>query len=98
MTGETLTENFESFFNSASKISQYASPLLVGNLCPLLYPAAIWPISFARGKSSGVGYKPEQDEIGIDFAVEHGFEVKFEKRLAGECRVVSHDAQVETIG
>jgi hypothetical protein len=37
--------------------------------------------------------QPEQDEIGVDFAVQHGFQIELDERLPGEADIVTQDAQ-----
>ena len=45
-----------------------------------------------------MGDEPEQDEVGIDFAVEHGFEVEFQEGLPRERLVVAQDAEGKAVG
>ena len=44
-----------------------------------------------------MGHEPEQDEVGIDLAGEHGFEVELEEGLAREGLVVAQDAQAQAV-
>ncbi|OQC05104.1 MAG: hypothetical protein BWX80_02224 [Candidatus Hydrogenedentes bacterium ADurb.Bin101] len=45
-----------------------------------------------------MGREPEEHEVGVDLAVEHGFEVEFEVGLAGQGLVVAEDAEAQAVG
>ena len=42
--------------------------------------------------------KPEQNIVGVVLAEHHGFEIEFDKGLAGEACVVAKNPHLQTIG
>ena len=97
VAGEAFAEDLQRPLDAAAQVAQGAGALLVGELGPLLQPAGLGPLALARREARGVGHEPEQDEVGIDLAGEHGLEVELEKRLAREGLVVAQDAQAQAV-
>ncbi len=97
VAGEAFAQDLQGALDAAAQIAQGAGALLVGDLGPLLQPAGLRPLGLARGEARGVGHEPEQDEVGIDLAGEHGLEVELEEGLAREGLVVAQDAQPQAV-
>ena len=97
MAGEAFAEDLQRLLDATAQVAQGAGALLVGDLGPLLQPAGLRPLGLARREARGVRHEPEQDEVGIDLAGEHGLEVELEKRLARQGLVVAQDAQPQAV-
>ena len=98
VAGEALAEDLQRLLDTAAQVAEGARALLLGQLGPLLQPAGLRPIAVAGREARGVGHEPEQDEIGIDLAVEHGLEVELQEGLARERLVVAQNAQAQAVG
>ena len=97
VTGKPLSQNLKRPFDTDAQVAQGAGALLLGLLGPLLQPGALGPVGLVRGEARCVGREPEQDEVGINLAGEHGLEVELQERLAREGLVVAQDAQTHAV-
>ena len=97
VAGEALAEDLQGLLDAAAQVAQGAGALLLGHLGPLLQPAGLRALALARREARGVGHEPEQDEVGVDLAGEHGLEVELEEGLAREGLVVAQDAQAQAV-
>ena len=84
VAGEALTQDLERALDATTEVAKRSGALLLGLLGPLLQPAGLRPAALAWREARGMGHEPEQDEVGVDFAREHGLEVELEEGLARE--------------
>ena len=85
MADEALPKKLQCLLHPAPQVGERGDALFGGFLAPGFEPARIRTTIVARQEPRGVGDEPEQHEIGIDFAVEHGFEVELHAPvLAGQ--------------
>ena len=97
MTGEAFTKDLEGTLDATSKVAQRPRALLLRFLGPLLKPAAICATGLPRSETGCMGCEPEEDEVGVDLAREHGLEVELEEGLAREGLVIAQDTQVQAV-
>lgn len=64
--------------------------LLLSRSRPFLEPARLRSLGFDAGL---MAEEPEQDKIGVDLAVHHGFKVKLHIGLAHQAHVIAEDSE-----
>ena len=81
-----LAEGVEGAFDAVAQRVEGARALFLGEVAPLLEQAVLGLVGLDAALVQG---EVEQHEVGVDLAVEHGFEVELEVGLAGEAVVVA---------
>ena len=92
MRQESAAEGRDGGLDAAAELVEGAGAFGAGGGEPAFQPAVVPP---ARGglEAGLVGEHPEEDEVGVDLALEEGLEVELDVGLAGEADVVAQEAQ-----
>src|SRR6266568_4940027 len=94
MSQEATTQSRDGFLDAVTQLFERTGALLVGGMRPLLQPA----LGGSFGLHSRlVTEQPQQDKVGIDFAVHHRFKVELNVGLACEAHIVTQDTQLQSI-
>ena len=92
---EAFAEGADGFFDAVAEAVEHADAALFGLGGPAFEPAGLGWGALDAGL---VAEEPEELEVGILAAFEHGEEVELDVGLAGEGDVVAQDAEVEAVG
>src|SRR6266536_1574385 len=94
MREKTTTKVCNCLLDAIAQLIQCARALLVSRPRPFLQPALFRLFGlYARLMTE----QPQQHKIGVYFAVHHGFQVKFDIRLACKAYIIAQNAQTQPI-
>ena len=98
VAGEAFAKDLQGPLDAATQVAEGAGALCGGECGPVLQPARVGTLGGTRIEARGVHDEPEQDEVSIDLASEHGLGVELEKGLPRQGLIVTQDAQAQPIG
>src|SRR6266567_9631424 len=94
MREETTAKGCNCLLDAIAQLIERARTLLMSGPRPFLQPALFRLFGL---HARLVTQQPQQHKIGVHFAVHHGFQVKFDIRLACEAYIVTQDAQPQSV-
>ena len=92
---ESRPQNGDGLFDSGIKVVEGAEGFVLGRFFPAFQPVLLGLFALETGL---VADKPQDEELGIEVAIEHGLKVELDEGQTGESDIVAEQAQIETVG